>query len=773
MPADNEKLRILVEKLENLYKRQDEFSREINLLRAEMKSLIDEKSSGQVSAPFKDTESEIVEGLPPLSTEMGEKEASVPQEYVSEASDISEISEDSHEEFSVAPTSRPARNKTDIERYIGENLISTMGIGVTVIGAGIGVKYSIDHDLISPAVRIILGYLLGGGLLILALKLKKGYKTYSAVILSGSMAIMYFITYAAYEFYGLLPDYLAFVIMVLVTVFTVLASIRYSEQVIAQIGLVGAYAVPFLLGESDSSVTTLLTYMAIINIGILVVSVKQYWRSLYYSSFILTWLIFQSWFASNYDQSYLEQVSLFVFVFFATFFTTFLVYKIRKRIKVNALDVILILANSFVFYGYGYAMLAGYDEGKYQGVFTVGTALIHFAIGLYLSKRQLVDKSLVELIMGLSLAFVTIAIPVQLHSNWVVILWAVEAVFLYRISHNRNAPFYRDLSVVLIFAAFIYLLNDWNAYNTTDFPTFFNIHFLNSLIFLLALGYIFQQSRIFNITQLFKGEFPGIYNIVIPVILILTTYLAFYLEIKNYWNHNILINQNNYVVQSDLRNFRSLWILNFSLLYGAVLSWVNNKYFKNVYWEVFCALLITTIILFLLVGIPALWDLKGSYMNENNVTWFNIGIRYVSYIFLGFALYILHTYRRLPAFVRKSEVGSDFLIHITILWVLSSELVTYMDLLESEQSDKLGLSILWGLYSVFLISIGIWKNYKELRVGAIVLFGVTLIKLFAYDIAHLDTISKTIVFLSLGGLLLVISFLYNKYRNKITDQSEM
>ena len=71
------------------------------------------------------------------------------------------------------------------------------------------------------------------------------------------------------------------------------------------------------------------------------------------------------------------------------------------------------------------------------------------------------------------------------------------------------------------------------------------------------------------------------------------------------------------------------------------------------------------------------------------------------------------------------------------------------------------------MYSLALIVLGIWKKKKYLRVTAIVLFGATLIKLFFYDISHLDTISKVIVFVSLGLLLLIISFLYNKNKDKI------
>jgi uncharacterized membrane protein len=79
---------------------------------------------------------------------------------------------------------------------------------------------------------------------------------------------------------------------------------------------------------------------------------------------------------------------------------------------------------------------------------------------------------------------------------------------------------------------------------------------------------------------------------------------------------------------------------------------------------------------------------------------------------------------------------------------------------------------LWGCYALLLIALGIWKKKKHLRVAAIALFAMTLVKLFIYDISHLDTIAKTIVFVSLGILLLIISFLYNKFRDIITGENE-
>ena len=108
-------------------------------------------------------------------------------------------------------------------------------------------------------------------------------------------------------------------------------------------------------------------------------------------------------------------------------------------------------------------------------------------------------------------------------------------------------------------------------------------------------------------------------------------------------------------------------------------------------------------------------------------------------------------------------------LHLVFLWIASSELIHCMDMLGSMQSYKLGLSILWGIYALLLIALGIWKRRSHIRIAAIVLFGVTLVKLFFYDIAHLDTIARTVVFVSLGVLLLLISFLYNKYKGMITE----
>ena len=177
---------------------------------------------------------------------------------------------------------------------------------------------------------------------------------------------------------------------------------------------------------------------------------------------------------------------------------------------------------------------------------------------------------------------------------------------------------------------------------------------------------------------------------------------------------------------------------------------------------------------FLTAGLYSLGKFHGSYFVSSLApnlqhSFLNGWIRYISFGFLALILFVSYRYIREDFLKRNFRMEFDLVLFTTIICVASSELINWMNLAGSAESFKLGLSILWGVYSLFLISLGIWKKKKYLRIGAIALFAVTLVKLFIYDLTDLDTISKTIVFVSLGTLLLIISFIYNKFKDIITD----
>jgi uncharacterized membrane protein len=123
------------------------------------------------------------------------------------------------------------------ENFIGLRLIHLVGIIVLVIGLSIGVKYAIDRDFISEAARIMLAYGAGAILLFLSVRLRKNYEGFSAILFSGAMASLYFTTYAAFVYYKMIPSAVAFILMVLLTVYTVFKAINYNKQEIALLGI--------------------------------------------------------------------------------------------------------------------------------------------------------------------------------------------------------------------------------------------------------------------------------------------------------------------------------------------------------------------------------------------------------------------------------------------------------------------------------------------------------------------------------------------------------
>jgi uncharacterized membrane protein len=49
---------------------------------------------------------------------------------------------------------------------------------------------------------------------------------------------------------------------------------------------------------------------------------------------------------------------------------------------------------------------------------------------------------------------------------------------------------------------------------------------------------------------------------------------------------------------------------------------------------------------------------------------------------------------------------------------------------------------------------------------------ITLVKLFLYDLAESGTITKTVSFISLGAILLLVSYLYHRYKEALFGKDE-
>jgi uncharacterized membrane protein len=84
------------------------------------------------------------------------------------------------------------------------------------------------------------------------------------------------------------------------------------------------------------------------------------------------------------------------------------------------------------------------------------------------------------------------------------------------------------------------------------------------------------------------------------------------------------------------------------------------------------------------------------------------------------------------------------------------------DVTANFQSGHTAVSALWGVLGLVLLYIGLRQGRTALRVGGMALFGVSLAKLFLYDLSRLSSITRALSFLAVGAVLLLGGFFYQR-----------
>tara|TARA_Y100001935_G_scaffold3740_1_gene2952 strand:+ start:13985 stop:16348 length:2364 start_codon:yes stop_codon:yes gene_type:complete len=778
MADKNSKLELLEMKLDMLIKKQHRLDSDIQFLSSQIRSLSDEEKES-VETPA--TEEHIPEEVSLHEfNETEELENAITQEIPKEKES--------------EPSSEILPGRVDWEKVIGENIINKIGIIITVIGVGIGANYVIEHDLISPAMRIMLGYLFSFGLLGVAYRLRKKYLNYSSVLMGGGMASMYLLTFAAYNFYALIPQIVAFGVMVVLTLITVALSIGYDREWISVFGQVGGYAVPFLLGDETGSTLVLFSYVLLLNVGILWVALQKYWRILYYSAFVFTWLIFLTWFTNEPAADRDVAMSfLFSTLYFLIFYAAFLGYKVRTQLSFSSLDISTLLTNTSLYFGIGYVALEA-DHSHIHGLFTIIVAAIHLVVGQILQRVPLPSPAIKNFVNGLVLVFITLAIPIQFQDRWITMAWSMEALLLFWLGRTKAMKVFEVLSYPLLVLSYLSLLMyyfEFELFTMGGTPApLLNSFFGTFIVFWAAFAGIhyiqlhYQNSALPERSLILKFTRLGV-----PFVLIITLYFVLLTEISHafeWWRDNTEITQtvtdsfygSRKVSDPAISSFKRLWMINYSILFLIAGSFVNNRFSKSDFIN--RSILIFSLIFLYVVLATFFGDIKTLrelYLGTLDGKGFDQGISniLIRYVVIAFASAMVFKIRDLLTFaktIRQPVIFFETLLAFLGVFLASSELIQWLDLAGFENSYKLGLSVLWGISSLILILIGMFKRKVHLRIEAMILFSATLFKLFFYDISHLSTISKTIVFLSLGILLLIISYFYNRFKDRIYEEEE-
>ena len=133
-----------------------------------------------------------------------------------------------------------------------------------------------------------------------------------------------------------------------------------------------------------------------------------------------------------------------------------------------------------------------------MGVLAIGMALLYASASKILLQRSPKSRREILLLIAVALTFVTVAIPIQLRSNWITIAWAVEGLAILWAALEIRSVRLRAHAFCLLALAFFKLLFWDTPYGARPkFIPVFNRYFLSSLaVILCLLGAIYLYQRV-------------------------------------------------------------------------------------------------------------------------------------------------------------------------------------------------------------------------------------------------------------------------------------
>lgn len=183
----------------------------------------------------------------------------------------------------AAPPDEPKGPRVNWEQFMGAKLFAWLGGLAGLLAVGFFVKYSFEHDLIPPAVRVAIGFLFALGLVFGGLRIDRSrYAITAQTLIATGVVSLYTVTFACrsvyyFAFFGPGPTLL---LMSLITAAAFLLAVRLEAQVVAVLGLLGGFLTPVLVSSGQDNPLGLFGYIALLDLGLVAVALHRRWRYL-------------------------------------------------------------------------------------------------------------------------------------------------------------------------------------------------------------------------------------------------------------------------------------------------------------------------------------------------------------------------------------------------------------------------------------------------------------------------------------------------------------
>ncbi len=275
-----------------------------------------------------------------------------------------------------------------------------------LIGISYFLKFAFENNWIGPAGRVAIGLIAGIAIVLWSERFRlKGYKAFSYSLKAVGIGTLYLSLWAAFQRYSLIPNSVAFAMMLLVTASAAAMALAQDAQILAAFALTGGFSTPLLLSTGQNREVALFSYLAILDLATLVLVAYKPWRRLLVMSYAGTLLLYVAWYAEFYTRPQLGTTLAFATVFFVIFAIAPLLtlQPDGEHPLFASIPAVLAFVNAGVYFLQAYVMIQEVDK-TYMAWFALALAAIYIFLSRQVHARNLSSRNDSEILYFLHLA---------------------------------------------------------------------------------------------------------------------------------------------------------------------------------------------------------------------------------------------------------------------------------------------------------------------------------------------------------------------------------
>jgi uncharacterized membrane protein len=359
------------------------------------------------------------------------------------------------------------------------------------------------------------------------------------------------------------------------------------------------------------------------------------------------------------------------------------------------------------------------------------------------------------------------------------LVWGVYSLPLLRYGiKNKITTFITSGGIILGIAILVAIATGYAFVPLSYYVPIMNIRFLVFIVLVAALVTTSYWVRTW-IEQDNPEEIDIVYSFLRYTWSIML-FILFTVEVNDYFNKQVAIASGDML---DLMVYSRPMVLSILWTLCAV-AFINLGLSRKLVGYIIVGFITLVLAVLASIFIGYTFSPMGFYVPYFNIRFLALAILVAGFIFIilllkkhkdtfGWSYSMIGTLRILTSiflFLLLSYEFSD---------VFNKEAYTLKSSMSEDLQDQLvfiknlkqlTLSGLWLVYSISLMVFGIVKRIKILRLAAICFFGLTIVKIFIFDLSFLDQLYRIFSFIGLGVILLLVSYLYQRYKHVIVEE---